>query len=90
MFQKPKKTKQRSRTAKNNKEYLALREAFLNEHFWCQVCKEEIAMEVHHKAGRRENLLKIETWLAVCPGCHRIIHDQPAWAREQGYMESRL
>lgn len=44
--------------------------------------------EVHHKSGRRGNLLLDEAkWLAVCPACHRRIHAEPKLAAEMGSID---
>lgn len=48
------------------------------------------ATDVHHKAGRGENLLKISTWIAVCRSCHTYIETNPAEAKEMGLSMSRL
>ena len=48
------------------------------------------ATDIHHKAGRVENHLKISTWMAVCRSCHRWIEENPNEAKELGYSESRL
>lgn len=47
------------------------------------------ATSVHHVRGRGRFLLEPKTWLAVCEPCHRYIHDHPAWAREQGFLQGR-
>lgn len=71
-------------------QYSELRLDFLRTHLWCEVgdCKRS-SKWVHHKRGRGKWLLDVEYWLAVCFWCHRRIHDNPAWAREQGYLLSR-
>lgn len=44
----------------------------------------------HHKAGRTgEGAHHPDRLLACCLPCHEFIHAHPAWAREQGLMESR-
>lgn len=48
------------------------------------------ATEVHHKAGRGENHLKIATWLPVCRSCHTWIELHPKEAKELGLSETRL
>ena len=49
-----------------------------------------IATDVHHKAGRGENHLKVNTWLPVCRSCHRWITDNSKEAIELGLSTSRL
>lgn len=74
-------------------EYGKKRVAFLIVHPTCQArlvgCTKD-ATDVHHKAGRGENHLKISTWLAVCRSCHTWIELNPAEAKELGFSESRL
>jgi hypothetical protein len=74
-------------------EYSKKRLAFLALHTSCQgkldSCK-GIATDVHHKAGRGENHLKVSTWLPVCRSCHRWIEENPNEAKELGLSESRL
>lgn len=74
-------------------EYSKKRAAFLVVHSKCQAklvgCTGE-ATDVHHKAGRGENHLKISTWLAVCRSCHSWIELNPLEAKELGLSESRL
>ena len=74
-------------------EYSKLRTAFLVVHSNCQAklvgCTGK-STDVHHKAGRRENHLKISTWLAVCRSCHNWIELNPVEAKELGLSENRL
>ena len=74
-------------------EYSKLRTAFLVVHSNCQAklvgCTGK-STDVHHKAGRGENHLKISTWLAVCRSCHNWIELNPVEAKELGLSESRL
>jgi hypothetical protein len=74
-------------------EYSKKRTAFLAMHPSCQAkligCT-VMATDVHHKAGRGENHLKVNTWLAVCRNCHRWIEENPDAAKELGYSETRL
>lgn len=52
---------------------------------------EFIAQQVHHIAGRHiPDPHRQENLLACCHRCHARIHESPRWAREQGYMRSRL
>lgn len=74
-------------------EYSKKRAAFLVVHSKCQAklvgCTGE-ATDVHHKAGRGENHLKISTWMAVCRSCHSWIELNPNEAKELGFSENRL
>lgn len=87
---KPHKNKQRTERRKLEREYANERYDYLKENPWCGVCNEAPATEVHHRQGRGKNYLDTATWLPVCAGCHRAIHDHPLWARAEGYLESRL
>jgi hypothetical protein len=49
-----------------------------------------MATEIHHKAGRGENHLRIATWLSVCRSCHTWIELHPIEAKELGLSETRL
>ncbi len=44
------------------------------------------ATDIHHKSKRGKNLSSQQTFMAVCRNCHTRIHDNPAWARELGYL----
>lgn len=74
-------------------EYSKKRAAFLVVHSICQAklvgCTGK-ATDVHHKAGRGENHLKISTWLAVCRSCHSWITENSKEAIEMGFSNSRL
>ena len=68
------------------KAYYALRREYLRLHPACEICGVRAATDIHHKAGRGPNLNKTETWMALCREDHRRCHDNPRWAREQGYL----
>ena len=82
--------------AKELREYAKLRKEFmeLNDlcyathilrrcgHYDCQ----RWASDLHHVQGRGKNLLRTETWIAVCRSCHQFIHDHPRQAREVGLL----
>jgi hypothetical protein len=70
--------------------YFDLRWEFLLQHPLCEVCGHRRSRDVHHRLGRGECLLEIDTFLAVCRSCHIRIHDNPQWAREHGYLGARL
>lgn len=48
------------------------------------------ACQVHHKKGRGVYLLVLETWLPVCPNCHRWIELHPVRAKELNLSMDRL
>lgn len=56
----------------------------------CQRCRMNVALEVHHKAGREgEALLDFDLWVALCPDCHRWVHANPEVAYAGGWLVSR-
>jgi hypothetical protein len=45
------------------------------------------ATDIHHIEGRGKNYLAVDTWMAVSRHWHNEIHNNPKWAREQGYLK---
>lgn len=82
-----------SKMKKTMDEYSKKRIAFLALNQNCQAklvgCTGK-ATDVHHKAGRGENHLKMSTWLAVCRHCHTWIELHPKEAKEMELSETRL
>ena len=77
--------------ALNDAIYKVLRDKFISENPICMVFKNFPSTDVHHKKGKiGKNYLDVSTFLAVCREAHRKIEDNPEWARENGYSESRL
>lgn len=75
-----------ARLKKRSIEYSRVRREYLEEkNGRCEVCDRE-ATDIHHKSGRGRNTCEKLTFLAVCRPCHQRIHDNPAWAKEQGYL----
>ncbi|MND76070.1 hypothetical protein D3C80_677070 [compost metagenome] len=76
-----------------NREYGKRRKEFLTDHKRCEAnltgCTKH-ATDVHHKAGRGDNFLKVETWIAVCRCCHIWIEEHPEKAKELNLSQSRL
>ncbi|MBA4166535.1 MAG: hypothetical protein H0X41_03150 [Chitinophagaceae bacterium] len=73
------------------KQYRLIARKFITEHPRCQVAGcNHVSEEIHHKAGRGENLMNRKFFLAVCHDHHRQITDDPAWAEANGYSVSRL
>lgn len=78
-------------------EYLKARKEFLGSRLLCEVgerCvsmwgRRAVATEVHHKRGRGKWLMDESTWVATCRDCHRIIHERPNWAIQNGWIEPR-
>lgn len=70
-------------------EYSRLRVVWLFNRVRCDRCggRPGCRIEVHHKRGRAGALLlATEHWAALCPSCHRWVHDNPADARETGWL----
>lgn len=46
--------------------------------------------EIHHRKGRFGSRLNdTQFWMATCENCHRLIHANPKWAHEKGYLLPR-
>lgn len=61
-----------------NKEYSVLRDEYLASHPTCEVMLlgcEKTAIEIHHVAGRGNNLNDVSTFKATCRYCHNRIHN---------------
>jgi len=97
---KPKPTAKRiptfsSKRAKQNAVYSVMRVKFLKDHPMCHAHLDakctKIATEVHHKAGRVEDLLlDMRYWLPACHSCHSWIEMHPEEAKEMGLSTDRL
>lgn len=73
--------------AKKLRRYAILRKQFLEERWTCERCRARAAEHVHHKRGRAGALLTDwRHWMAVCHVCHAWIGDNPATARQDGYV----
>ena len=42
--------------------------------------------DCHHSKKRGKHYLDVSSWMAVSREAHQRIHDNPKWAREQGYL----
>lgn len=72
------------------KEYMKLRNQFLEINDRCERCGGD-ATEVHHAAGRvGDNLIDTDNFVAVCRPCHQWIETHPTESKEQGYSRNRL
>lgn len=84
-----------SKRAKQNAIYSVMRIKFLNDHPMCHAhldarCTQK-STEVHHKAGRVEDLLlDMRYWLPTCNHCHKWIEMHPEQAKEMGLSTDRL
>lgn len=78
--------------AKQNREYLKMREDFLIQYPVCQVkdCQKKSA-HVHHRRGRQNDLLTNPEWfLAICEDHHIYYTEHSKEAIEKGISVSRL
>lgn len=75
-----------------NKRYLKLRLEFLRDHQMCQAPNcQNFSTEVHHINSRSgEMLLDFTQCVALCGICHRMVHDNPLWAKEHGLYHTQL
>lgn len=72
------------------KEYMKLRNQFLEINDKCERCGGD-ATEVHHRCGRvGDDLIDTDNFCAVCFPCHQWIETHPAEAKQQGYSRNRL
>lgn len=84
-----------SKRAKQNAVYSVMRIKFLQDHPMCEmhlsgICTQK-ATEVHHTAGRIEELL-LDTrfWKSGCHNCHSWVELHPVEAKELGLSVDRL
>jgi hypothetical protein len=82
-----------AKRAKKDAEYSKLRERYLTENPLCMIkgpnCT-HFATDVHHSfngANRDAFYLVQSTWFAVCRADHVMIHENPALAREMGWLK---
>ena len=67
--------------------YAERREIFLKANPTCECCGSDPSIEIHHRSGRQgEKLLEEQYWMAVCRTCHNLIHDDPEFAKKNGFM----
>ena len=76
---------------KQLRDYTKLRREYLDNHPTCEVCTTKKATDIHHKGTvggvkRGSNLNNVDTWMAVCRGCHNQIEMNKTWARQEGYL----
>ena len=70
--------------------YTVLRKNYIKENMLCECCLVEMATQIHHKAGRTNDLLNdADYFLAVCSDCHVKIENHPDWAKKNGYSVQR-
>ena len=82
-----------AKRAKKDAEYSKLRQRYLTENPLCMVRVSDCmhnATDIHHTfagANRDAFYLVQSTWIPVCRVCHNYIHDNPAEAREMGWLK---
>ena len=74
-----------SRKAKNADYEKAKAEYFEEKNYQCEICN-QAASDLHHKKGRGKFLCEKSTFMALCRLCHSQVHNEVAWARENGYI----
>lgn len=77
--------------AKQNREYLEMREQFLEQYPICQ-CVDcfNPSTQIHHRAGKANSLLTDpENFFAICDDCHKRITEHSAQAIKDGYSKLR-
>lgn len=78
---------------KLNVVYATARKAFLNEKKVCEIRSPECTNKatcVHHVRGRGKYFLTMAYWKASCIACNNYVEQHDAWARENGFKESRV
>lgn len=56
----------------------------------CERCDANVALHVHHMAGRDGEMVIDHNMLAgLCPSCHEWVHANPKAATEEGWLISR-
>lgn len=83
--------------AKEREVYAKLRQKFLLNKWCAYHGRPCIPTDIHHAAGRVgvnekgiPRLLDVETFVPLCSEAHRYIEENPKFAKENGYSESRL
>lgn len=75
------------RKAAERKLYVANRDAYLSTHKVCWGCFKPSRLELHHVRGRLGPLLLDERyWMALCPECHRWVHENIEAARKRNLI----
>lgn len=80
-----------AKRAKQNSEYLVMREQFLEQYPVCQVkdCQNK-ATEIHHMQGKANDLLtNPENFMAICNDHHKHFTEHSAEAIKNGYSKLR-
>lgn len=82
--------KESSKRKKKSAVYSVLRNKYLLDNPTCEICCSAFSGEIHHKyagADRDKYMNDTSTWMALCNFCHKELHENPIWARENGYLK---
>jgi len=67
--------------------YSKLRKEYMTANPVCEMCHKAKATDIHHKAGRVQEMLnEVIHWASVCRDCHNYIHQHPNFARDNGWL----
>jgi hypothetical protein len=68
----------------------AAKRCMARSHGICEICRCCKAVLVHHKKGRvGPDVDDLENLMALCNGCHLMVHDSPKMSYQKGYMIRR-
>lgn len=74
---------------KENPEYIKIRDKFLEENNLCEICGNQSEV-LHHKRGRNgSDLTDLKYFMALCNGCHTLVHAHPKESFKNGWMVLR-
>lgn len=82
-----------TRMQKLNAQYEKARVPYLKANPFCKAGMEGcqvLSSQVHHRRGRGEYYLRVDTWMPVCCNCHTWINEHNEAATEKGFCQSRL
>jgi len=71
--------------ASNEGKFHRLKKRYLGKHPHCDMCLGP-SVDIHHSLGRGAYLLDEATFVALCRPCHHKVHNNPAWAKQQGLI----
>jgi hypothetical protein len=66
--------------------YPGLKRQYIAVHPICEVVLTGCtfnSIQIHHCSISAKNFLNTDTWLAVCPNCHKFVEDMPAEKRRE-------
>jgi hypothetical protein len=74
-----------SRKVKNADYEKVKAEYFEEKNYQCEICNGQ-GTDLHHKKGRGKFLCDKSSFMVACRRCHTYLHNNVAWARENGYI----